>query len=165
MTDQASAEGSPVTRALDQAGIPYRFFRHPGQVRSLEQAAAERGQLPEQIIRSIVFRLEENEYVMVLAAGPEQISWPALRKHLGLSRLTMADPQEVEQATGYPPGAVSPFGLPQPMRILADPGIYQPEEVSVGAGVRNATVILRQEDLQRALGEIETVSLVKQKEP
>lgn len=164
MTDPAAA-GTPVTQTLDQAGIPYRFFRHPGQVQSLEQAAAERGQQPEQVIRSIVFRVEEDEYVMALAAGPEQISWPALRRYLGLSRLTMANPQEVLQATGYPTGAVSPFGLPQPMRTLVDPGVLRPAEVSIGAGVRNATVILQQENLQRALrlllGEIETVALVK----
>ena len=151
---------TPVTRALDQAGIPYRFFRHPGQVRSLEQAAAERGQQPQQVIRSIVFRLEQDEYLMVLAAGPEQISWAALRKYLGMSRLTMAKPEEVLQVTGYQTGAVSPFGLPQPMRILADPGIFKPDEVSLGAGIRNATVILQREDLQRALGPIETVELL-----
>lgn len=154
------AAETPVTRALDQAGIPYRFFRHPGQVRSLEQAAAERGQQPQQVIRSIVFRLEQDEYLMVLAAGPEQISWATLRKYLGMSRLTMAKPEEVLQVTGYQTGAVSPFGLPQPMRILADPGIFKPDEVSLGAGIRNATVILQREDLQRALGPIETVELV-----
>lgn len=155
------AHETPVTRALDQSGIPYRFFRHPGQVRSLEQAAAERGQRPEQIIRSIVFRLEAGEYLMVLAAGPEQISWPALRKYLGQSRLTMATPEEVRQVTGYQTGAVSPFGLPEPMRILIDPGVYASEEVSLGAGIRNATVILQREDLQQALGDVEIVELIK----
>lgn len=160
MTANTPAAETPVTRALDQAGVPYRFFRHPGQVRSLEQAAAERGQQPEQIIRSIIFRLEQDEYLMVLAAGPEQISWPALRKYLGMSRLTMAKPEEVLQVTGYPTGAVSPFGLPQPMRILADPGVFAPQEVSIGAGIRNATVILQQAALQQALGDVEVVELV-----
>ena len=34
---------TPATEALDAMGISYRFFRHPGQVTSLEQAARERG--------------------------------------------------------------------------------------------------------------------------
>ena len=31
-----------VTEYLDSNAIPYRFFRHPGPVKSLEQAAEER---------------------------------------------------------------------------------------------------------------------------
>ena len=65
-----SIDETPVTRALDALEIPYRFFRHPGNVSSLEQAAQERGQEPEQVIRSIVFRLSQSEFVMVLVAGP-----------------------------------------------------------------------------------------------
>jgi len=32
----------PVARALEQLNIPYRLFRHPGPVHSLEQAALDR---------------------------------------------------------------------------------------------------------------------------
>ena len=55
--NNAASSSTPVTHYLDEKGIKYRFFMHPGAVHSLEQAAAERGQRPEQIIRSIVFRL------------------------------------------------------------------------------------------------------------
>jgi prolyl-tRNA editing enzyme YbaK/EbsC (Cys-tRNA(Pro) deacylase) len=146
---------TPVTRALDALNISNRFFQHAGPVRSLEQAAEERGQRPEQIIRSIVFRVGEGQFVMVLAAGPRQISWPALRKHLGQSRLTMATEEEVLKATGYPLGAVSPFGLPAPMRLLIDNSVVQPGEVSIGSGVRYTTVILQSADLKTALGDVE----------
>jgi prolyl-tRNA editing enzyme YbaK/EbsC (Cys-tRNA(Pro) deacylase) len=54
--------------------IPYRLFRHAGPIESLEQAARERGQQPEQVVRSILFRLEKDKYLMLLAAGPAQIS-------------------------------------------------------------------------------------------
>src|SRR5919199_1777647 len=106
---------TPVTRALDALRIPHRVFVHPGPVSSLEQAARERGQSPDQVIRSIVFRLAKDEYVMVLIAGERQVSWPTLRRYLGQSRLTMASEDELLAATGYPMGAVSPFGLLKPM--------------------------------------------------
>src|SRR5512146_3162723 len=80
---------TPATLFLDSLGIPYRLFQHAGPVDSLEQAAAERGQRPQQVVRSILFRLAEDEYLMVLAAGPRQISWPALRRHLSQHRLTL----------------------------------------------------------------------------
>jgi Cys-tRNA(Pro) deacylase len=146
---------TPVTRHLDSVGVAYRVFIHPGPVNSLEQAARERGQRPEQVVRSIVFRLADNQFVMVLVAGAQQISWPRLREYLGVSRMTMATPEEILEHTHYPTGAVSPFGLPEPMRILVDESVFQEEEISIGSGVRYTTVILGLEDLKRALGEVE----------
>jgi Cys-tRNA(Pro)/Cys-tRNA(Cys) deacylase len=155
-------DSTPVSRALAQMNIPHREFRHLGPVRSLEQAAAERGQQPEQIIRSILFRLSADEFVMVLMAGPQQIDWKALRRYLGEKRLTTASEEEVRRVTGYERGAVSPFGLPAPLRILADESIFLPEEVSLGSGVRGTTIILSSADLLRALGNIEVVKLGKE---
>lgn len=147
----------PVSQALTTMGIPHRIFRHPGPVASLEQAAVERGQEPGQIIRSIVFRLSAESFVMVLIAGPQQIDWKTLRHYLGEKRLTTASEEEVRRVTGYERGAVAPFGLPQPMRILADASIYAFEEMSIGSGERGVTVILGQDALRRALGEVEMV--------
>jgi Cys-tRNA(Pro) deacylase len=158
---KSKADSTQVTEALDELNIPYRFFRHPGKVNSLEQAAQERGQNPEQIIRSLVFRLAKGSYVMVLVAGPSQISWPGLRAYLGQSRLTMADEAEILSITGYPVGAVSPFGLFKPMRILVDRSVLQEGEVSIGSGERNTTVILTGPDLMKALGPVEIDQFVK----
>jgi Cys-tRNA(Pro)/Cys-tRNA(Cys) deacylase len=146
---------TPVGRALGELGIPHREFRHPGPVHSLEQAAAERGQRPEQVVRSIVFRLAADTYAMVLVGGSAQVSWPALRGYLGQSRLTTAPEDELLAATGYERGAVAPFGLPAPMRILLDRGVLSEEEVSLGSGVRGTTIILRTADLLRGLGDVE----------
>jgi Cys-tRNA(Pro)/Cys-tRNA(Cys) deacylase len=165
-----TTEAPPAALALGRIGIPYRLFRHVGPVASLEQAAIERGQTVEQVIRSILFRLPRrppadgmahgrhdaarltgSEFVMVLMAGPAQISWPALRAYLGRSRISMAGEDEVLSATGYRVGAVSPFGLPAPIRTLVDEAVFTPEEVSIGSGVRGVSIILRTDDLRRAL--------------
>lgn len=142
---------TPVTRALTELGIEHRLFRHPGPVTTLEQAAHERGQQPEQVVRSIVFRVGEGDFVMVLMAGRQQVAWRALRRYLGQTRLTTATEAELLAATGYAVGAVAPFGLPAPMRVLVDESVLAPEEVSLGSGERGATVILRSRDLRRAL--------------
>ena len=155
------SDSTPVTRALDALNIPYRFFRHPGPVRSLEQAAEERGQRPGQIVRSIVFRLSKDDFILVLIAGPEQISWSKLRAYLGVSRISMASEDEVIEATGYPLGAVSPFGTPSPMRLLVDRNVLDEDELSIGSGVRYTTVILSKDDLLRALGDVEVGDFCK----
>lgn len=140
-----------VTNFLDQFDIAYQYFQHPGPVYSLEQAARERQQSPSQVVRSILFRISQGDYVMVLVAGPSQVSWPALRSYLGFSRLTMASREEVLEVTGYETGAVSPFGLPTPLRILVDYSVTAQSDISIGSGVRGSTVIMKTADLLRAL--------------
>lgn len=147
----------PVAQALLEKNIPHRVFTHPGPVHSLEQAARERGQQPEQVIRSILFRLSENEFLMVLMAGPAQIPWKALRKYVGSSRLTMASEEEVLSITGYVTGAVGPFGLPAPIRVLVEASVLTQDEVSLGSGVRGTTVFIKVADMMQALGDVEVV--------
>ena len=154
------SESTPASLALANMGIPFKEFIHTGPIHSLEQAASERGQSPSQIIRSILFRLGQGEFVMVLVAGPRQISWPKLRGFLGQSRITMASDEEVFEVTGFRPGAVSPFGLPSLLRILADDGVFIPEEVSIGSGVRGTAIVIKTSDLKTALGSIETGQFV-----
>jgi Cys-tRNA(Pro)/Cys-tRNA(Cys) deacylase len=146
---------TPATRTLDRLAIPYRLFEHTRVPASLAQAARDRGQLPEQVVRSLLFRISAGEFVLVLVAGPQQLSWPKLRTYLGVSRLTMASEQEVLEWTGYPIGAVGPIGLAHPIRILASPGILRPAEVSIGSGVRGLAILLKPSDLRMALGNIE----------
>jgi Cys-tRNA(Pro) deacylase len=153
------SQTTPVSQALTQLNIPHREFRHPGRIRSLEQAARERGQAPEQIVRSLLFRLSADDFVMVLIAGPQQVDWKALRRTLEESRVTMASKEEVQAVTGYQLGAVAPFGLPQPLRLLVDESVFEPEEISLGSGTRGTTVIMRSADLRRALGEFELVQV------
>lgn len=145
----------PVSQKLTELGIPHRVFRHTGQVTSLEQAASERGQVPEQVIRSIVFRLAEGRFAMALMAGAAQISWPALRAFFAQSRLTMANADEVIEATGYRIGTVSPIGLPRPLPVLIDASVLVHEEISMGSGMSNTGIILKRDDLLRLLPDAE----------
>ena len=142
---------SPATRALTALGIPFTIHRHAQPVHSLEQAARERGLSPNQILRSLLFRLEDGSFVLVLMPGRAQVSWPRLRRHLGVSRVTTASPQEVLEVTGYLPGTVTPFGLRQPVRLLADMRLLRLDRLSLGAGLPNTGLLLQRDDLIRAL--------------
>jgi len=156
MSNQSERSTTPVTKYLDEKGYAYRYFKHDHQITSLEEAAKERGQVPDQIVRSIVFHLADGEFVMVLVAGLQQLSWSRLRKYLGRSRMTMASKEEIKLVTGYPIGAVSPFGLPSEMKIIVDKSVIdgKEDEISFGSGVRNSTIIMKRQDFIAALGDI-----------
>lgn len=156
-------ETPPVSIALEKLGVPHKIFRHENPVHSLEQAASDRGQRESQVVRSILFRISEDEFIMALVAGPAQISWKALRKHLGRSRVSMATEDEVLAVTGYRIGTVGPFGLPNPLKVLIDASVMREEEVSIGSGMRNTAVILKSSDLHQALKDADIVNLVEEK--
>jgi Cys-tRNA(Pro)/Cys-tRNA(Cys) deacylase len=136
-------------------GIPYRLFEHPQPPESLEEAAHQRGQSSGQIVRSILFRLAEGQFIMVLIAGPGQISWKRIRTVLGVSRISMASEAEVLAVTSFVRGAVTPLGLPRPLRILADESVFIHDEISIGSGVRGVAIILKPTDLVSALDQLE----------
>jgi len=149
------ANSIPAAQALDLLGIPYRLFEHSHPPESFEEAARQRGQSTGQIVRSIVFRLAEGQFIMVLMAVPGQISWKRLRAAPGVGRISMTSEAEVLAATGFVRGAVTPLGLPRPIRILADESVFINSEISMGSGVRGVAIILKSMDLQFALDKIE----------
>jgi len=157
----------PISIILEELNIPHTVFHHENSVHSFEQAASDRGQRPSQVVRSILFRVGEDDYVMALVAGPKQISWKALRKYLGQSRLTMATEEEVLTVTGYRVGTVGPLGLltssskGKQVRVLIEASMLDEEEISIGSGMPNTAVILKSQDLIQALKKPEVVKLIE----
>jgi Cys-tRNA(Pro)/Cys-tRNA(Cys) deacylase len=150
---------SPALRFLRSSGVPFSLFFHPGPISSLEQAAQERGQSPDQVIRSILFRLAQDDYAMAIMPGPQQISWKALRAHFKQRRLTLAGETEVKTITGYEIGTVNPFGLPRMIPILVDQTILEKETISIGSGIRGVAIILTPADLLKAMPPHEILKL------
>ena len=151
----------PASIALDAIGISHRLFHHERPVTSFEQAAADRNQRPEQIVRSILFQVKPGDFVMVLMAGREQVDWKKLRQLVKRSRVRMATDDEVLEVTGYRIGTVSPFGLRTQPKVLIDASVLREEEISIGSGIRNTAILMKSVDLRKALGDSEVVSLVE----
>ena len=156
MTDQP-----PASIALEKLNIPHRVFVHEKPLMSFEQAAEERGQRPEQIVRSILFQIRPDEFLMVLVAGRDQVDWRKLRQLVKRSRIRMATEEEVLEVTGYRIGTVSPFGIKTPVKVLIDESVLKEEEISIGSGTRQMAIIMKSADLQRILGNSEVVSLLE----
>ena len=155
----------PASVALDDLGIPHRLFFHECIVTSFEQAARERGQRESQVVRSILFQIRPEEFVMVLVAGQAQVDWKKLRQFVRRSRVRMATEDEVLSVTGYRVGTVSPFGMKNQVKVLIDKSVLKEEEVSIGSGVRNTAIVLSSANLRHALGDSEIVSLLEESHP
>ena len=161
MYNSAMKTQPPVSIALTAQNAPHQVFWHEKPIKSMAEAAEDRNQDIIQLIRSILFRVGKGEFMLVLVAGPSQLSWSALRAHLGQSRMTMASKEEVKSVTGYPIGTVAPIGLPQPLRLLADKNVFIPEEISFGSGQHGAAIMMKNNDFQKVLGAVEIGEFAK----
>jgi Cys-tRNA(Pro) deacylase len=128
---------------------------------TVESAAAAVGVKPEQIIKSVLFVVKEDEEtyrpLLVVANGLSRIDYKKLAAHLEVSRrrVRIARPDQVAAITGYPVGTVPPFGHKTPLPTLVEAGVMVQEEVYAGAGAINALVHLSTTTLQQVVdGEI-----------
>ncbi|ACZ31112.1 YbaK/prolyl-tRNA synthetase associated region [Xylanimonas cellulosilytica DSM 15894] len=146
-------DATPRTRAraaLAASGVAHTITEH-GPVGSLAEAAAARGLAPEQVLKTIVVRRGEGDFLFVLVPGDRQISWPRLRRLLGVSRLSLPDKEVAREVTGYERGTITPFGSLRAWPVIADERVVGAGPVSVGAGAPGVAATLDADALIHAL--------------
>jgi len=135
--------------ALAAAGITHRVVHHE-HVTSLAEAAAQAGVDTAGVIKTIVVRRADDDYVFVLVPGDRAISWPKLRAVLGVNRLSMPDAATAKNATGYERGTITPFGATTAWPVVADERVAG-RTIRLGAGARDTAVVLAADDAVRVL--------------
>jgi Cys-tRNA(Pro) deacylase len=132
------------------ADLPHTVLRH-GPVSSLEEAAQARGVPPAAVVKTLVVRRGDGDYLFVLVPGDRQISWPKLRALLGVSRLALPPADEALEATGYERGTITPFGSTTAWPVVAD-ATMTGRTVSLGAGAHGVAATVAADDAVAALG-------------
>ena len=136
--------------ALEGSGLDFEVVRTE-RARSAEESAAFQGIELSQLLRTIVLRRGENDYVFVLVPGGRAIDWPKLRAHLKVKRLSLPDQHEAEAATGYPRGAITPFGSTTAWPVVADASIDPDSTIAIGGGGHGVNLHVKAGDLIKHL--------------
>ncbi len=110
----------------------------------------------QQIVKTLVF-ITGGDPVAVLCPGDSRVDEQKLRSLTG-GEVRMARPREVEDATGYVVGGVSPFDLNIP--VYMEESILEHEKVKPAAGSRVVGALLDPEDLKE-ITEAETLEIVE----
>jgi Cys-tRNA(Pro)/Cys-tRNA(Cys) deacylase len=124
--------------AVEAAGLAHRVIRH-GPVRSLAEAAEARGVQPAAVVKTLVVRRGDGDFLFVLVPGDRTISWPKLRELLGVSRMSMPDAATALEATGYERGTITPFGSTTAWPVVADERLMG-HEVTLGGGAHGVAL-------------------------
>jgi Cys-tRNA(Pro)/Cys-tRNA(Cys) deacylase len=151
VTDQRQPSDTAATRWLAERDVPHRVVvTEPAS--SAEESALFQGIEPRQLLRTIVVRRGENDYVFVLVPAGRRFDWPKLRGHLGVKRMSLPDADEARQVTGYERGTITPFGSTNAWPVIADASIQDLDTVAIGGGQRGVNIHIAPTDLIAATG-------------
>jgi len=144
----------PSTRAIDAlaaAGTPHQVVRTP-RAGSAEESAELQGIPLGALLRTIVVRRGDDDYLFVLVPAGRRFDWPRLRAHLGVRRLTLPDADEARDVTGYERYTITPFGSTRSWPVILDAAATDQPIVAIGGGGFGINVHLTPGDLVTALG-------------
>lgn len=142
-----------VTDFLDEYGIAYRILPHDEPVFTVEAAAAQRGVLIEEMVKSILLReRKKRRFVMACIIGSMRLDPQKVREALPGSwkRFSFASGEEIYQVTGYKKGSVSPLGMPNSVPVVFDHAIAKCKNVNISSGDPMAGLELSAADLIQA---------------
>lgn len=145
------ADETPASRAIAATEVEHRVVRTPRAGTAAESADLQGIPLGA-LLRTIVVRRAENDYLFVLMPAGRRFEWPRLREYLGVRRLTLPDADEARAATGYERYTITPFGSTTAWPVIVDASVMSNPVVSVGGGAFGVNLHLAPDDLIRVLG-------------
>ncbi len=138
MDNKLSPSAQRVQDALAGLGYSNRIIEHEQTTRSAREAAQAIGCSIGQIVKSLIFRTQDlHRPILVLASGPNRVNETRLGELL-LEPVERADPEFVQNVTGFAIGGVPPVGHRTSMVTFIDEDLMQFEEIWAAGGTPNA---------------------------
>ncbi|HEX2884645.1 MAG TPA: YbaK/EbsC family protein [Candidatus Limnocylindria bacterium] len=140
-----------VAEAARAAGLDVEFQRFPEGTRTADDAARAVGCHVGQIVKSLVFMVDERP-VVALVSGANRVDLDRLAAALGGRAARRASGDEARGATGYAIGGVPPFGHATPLDVVIDRDLLVHDRVWAAAGLPDAVFAIDPAELARASG-------------
>src|SRR6476646_9922974 len=137
---------TPAMEAVATAGVPHRVIRTE-RASSVEESASFQGIETRQLLRTIVVRRGDDDYLFVLVPAGRRFDWPKLRALLGVRRMSLPDAAEARAVTGYERYTITSFGSTRAWPVIADAAIADEPVVSIGGGGFGLSLHLAPADL------------------
>jgi prolyl-tRNA editing enzyme YbaK/EbsC (Cys-tRNA(Pro) deacylase) len=141
-------------RAARAVGLEPDVRPFPEGTRTAQDAAAAIGCDVAQIVKSLVFRADD-EPVLAFTSGANRVDTEKLARLAGVRRVRRATPEEAREATGFAVGGTPPLGHPERLRTWIDPGLLVFETIWAAAGTPDAVFPLQPRELVACTGAAE----------
>ena len=116
----------------EKRGLDVRIVQRPA-AGSLAEAAALLGLQPHEIVKTLVVKRHDGDYLFALVPGGRKISWAKLRSLVGVNKLSLPDASLALDATGYERGTITPLGSTTAWPVFADASVTG-RTIAMGAG-------------------------------
>jgi len=135
MTESVLLSSIDLQEYLDEHKIPGKIVFLDAMTRTVVQAALALNASPQQIIKSMIFLIDEKP-VVAISCNTSPVSKKLVRKHFGVSKrlVRLAKAEDVLCITGYKVGTVPPFGHLEKIRTIMDPSVLESHTVYGGGG-------------------------------
>ena len=144
-----------VLATLDALGVPYEVHEIDPDFADTAAYCARYGIPPEQSANTIIVasKKEPRQYCacVVLATTRLDVNH-AVKKLMGVSKLSFATAEETKALTGMMIGGVTVFALPPDLPVYVDERVMACEWIIVGGGSRSAKIRVTPEVLRRLPG-------------
>lgn len=141
---------TPAINTAKKAGIDFEIheYQHDALAESYGLEAAEKlGAAVEQVFKTLVVKLDGKQLAVGIVPVANQLSLKQIAKASGAKKAVMAIPAEVERATGYVLGGVSPLGQKKRLATYIDTSAKEFAAVYISAGRRGLEIKLAPNDL------------------
>lgn len=140
-------------RILETLGIAYelRTYEVDESDLSAPHVAAAIGMPARQVFKTLVVRGERTGVMLACIPADGELDLKALAAAAHDKKTDLVPLKEVLGLTGYIRGGVSPVGTKKKYPVLIDESARQFERIAVSAGVRGCQMILKPDDLARAV--------------
>ncbi|MDG2111292.1 MAG: Cys-tRNA(Pro) deacylase [Actinomycetota bacterium] len=113
------------------------------------EAAEALGVDPGEVLKTLVVELNDGELALAVVPVEATVDLKAVAAALGTKKVSMAEPQKAERATGYVVGGISPLGTRQQLRTAVDELALSADVIYCSGGRRGLDISLPPEDLVR----------------
>ena len=153
MMDKQALQPADLAIFMQENNIPGEILSLEVPTPTVEDAAQAVGTSPENIVKSILFRINDG-FILAITCGPAHIERRAIAAYfkVGRKKIKLADPGKVLQETGYQVGAMPPFGHHTPLPTLIDKRVLEKDQVYAGGGSDQALMRIKPEVILAASG-------------
>ncbi|SET46567.1 YbaK/EbsC family protein [Paenibacillus sp. NFR01] len=127
---------------------------------TVELAAATIGVIPARIAKTLSFRGQAEQALLIVTAGDARIDNKKFREAFGF-KPRMLSPEEVLAQTGHEIGGVCPFGLVHELEVYLDRSMQRFDTLFPACGSTNSAIELTCDELMRYSGGVSWVDVCK----
>ncbi len=128
-------------QGIEHEILTYRFVKGA-------RAAADALNVPhETVVKSLVFRADDGNFLFALLGGDANVSLRNLGRASGHKHVEAASPRDAQRVTGYQVGGISPLGSRNVLPTFLDETTAGHDHLIINAGGRGTLVRLATSDL------------------